>query len=119
MLSPLTIWNHSGRKMIRIEKPKTAKKVATAETAKVRLRKRSSGIIGSLAFASATMKSTRKTTPTPNQPRTEGSSQLVVSARVRAIRTGTTAPTKVTTPAMSSVRRASLGWTIGSSRPIR
>ncbi len=105
--------------MIRIEKPNTAKKVAIAETAKVRLRKRSRGIIGSAALASATMKATRKTTPTPNQPRTDGSSQLVVSARVSAIKTGTTAQTKVITPTRSSVKRAPLGWTIGSNRPIR
>src|ERR1035437_7437305 len=61
--------------MIRIEKPKTAKKVAKTDTANVRLRKRSSGIIGSSALYSTPMKMARKTKPTANQVRTVGSTQ--------------------------------------------
>ena len=74
---------------------------------------------GSSAFVSANRKSSRPTSDAANQPTTNRSDQLPFWASVRAIRAETTATVNVTTPGMSSVKRAPSLRTFGSSRSIR
>ena len=46
-LSPATVWNQRGRKMIRVKNPKAARNIAATEIENVRRRNRPSGTIGS------------------------------------------------------------------------
>ena len=84
--------------MIAAPKPKVAKKMATIDAEKVRLRNRWSGMIGSVVRLSTITKMTRNTRPTRIQPQTDASPQLPLSAKVKPRRIGTRARTSVTTP---------------------
>ena len=87
--------------MIAAKNPTEAKNEAAAAAAKVRLRKSSSGMIGSSTFASMKRKRPRSTSPSEISPATSGVANALVCTLVSPISTGMMPAAKTRAPKMS------------------
>ena len=97
-LAPPTTWNHRGRKTIGAKKAIDATNIAITEIVKERLRKSSSGTIGSIARDSIHTKIAAITRPSAMRPPTDGSPQLALCLLVSPTRIGTSAATRTVAP---------------------
>ena len=87
--------------MIEAKNPNEAKNEAAAAAAKVRLRKSSSGMIGSSTFASMKRKSPSSASPSEIRPATSGVANALVCTLVRPINTGMMPAAKTSAPRKS------------------
>ena len=87
--------------MIAAKNPTDAKNEAAAAAVNVRLRKSSSGMIGSSTFASMKRKRPRSASPSEMSPATSGVANALVCTLVRPMRTGTIPAAKTSAPKKS------------------
>ena len=97
-LAPPTTWNHRGRKTTGAKNAIDAMNIAMTEIVNERLRKSSSGTMGSTARDSTQTKSAVIASPARISPPTAGSAQLPLCSLVSPTRIGTSAATRTVAP---------------------
>ena len=97
-LAPPTTWNQRGKNTTGAKKAMEAMNIAMTEIVKDRLRKSSSGTMGSTARDSTQTKSPVIASPARISPPIAGSAQLPLCLLVSPTRIGTSAATRTVAP---------------------